>query len=159
MGVSRSGRELSVKLAKVANDLDGLPRKQVETAALHVKRTILRFAPSRLRNVGKKGSRLNVRYNTGVYEGAAKALVFATGPWQIIENDTKAHKIPRQTTRTGRQRRNLRPVVIPGVGVRAWADHPGTKGKHPWAKGVRAAQPEMDRILQSPVTALLHRHF
>lgn len=160
MGVSRSGRELSVKLAKVANDLDDLPAVQVKMASLHVKKSILTLAPARLRNVGKKGSKLGVRFNMGIYDGVAKSLVFATGPWQIIERDTKPHRIPRATTGRGRNKRaNKRPVLIPGVGVRAWANHPGTRGKHPFDRGVKAAMPEAKRILESPTAALLRKHF
>lgn len=127
------------KTARMGDGLRRLEHQTVLIAAVSLKKSVeaqLLIAGvdnGKLRGVGKKGAKVGVRYDLA----GKTALVRATGPFQLIENATKAHRIPR--TRGTRARKRY--VVIPGVGVRAWANHPGTKGKHPWAKGVAAAIP------------------
>lgn len=127
------------KTAKMGAELRHLERNMVLVAAQTVKTSVQSQLAAagvengKLRGVGKKGAKVGVRYDIL----GDKALVRATGPFQLIERDTKAHRIPK--VRGARARKRI--VVIPGVGVRAWANHPGTKGKHPWAKGVAAAIP------------------
>jgi hypothetical protein len=110
-------------------------KKGTESAALLTKRIVQANSPARLRGVGKAGRRLGVRYNMHEAGDVSQALVFVTGPYQLIERDTKPHRIPRQRGRRARQRY----AVIPGVGVRASANHPGTKGKHTFEKSVAEA--------------------
>lgn len=155
MGSSRSGRELGRKLDRVAEDLEDLPLAAVKDGSQIVKASVLRYAPARLSGVGRRGARLNARYNVGNYGGEAKSRVFAVGPWQLVENDTRAHQVPKQ--RGGRARRRY--AVIPGVGVRAYAKHPGTRGKRPWARGVEAALPKVRNLLSTRGGALLRRIF
>jgi hypothetical protein len=127
------------KTGRMGGELTRLEHRTVEVAAQVVKRSVqvqmvgAGVKANRLRGVGKKGARIGVRYDID----QKKALVRATGPFHLIENDTKAHRIPKQRGARARTRY----AVIPGVGVRAYANHPGTKGKHPWAKGVEAAMP------------------
>lgn len=127
------------KTARVGTELRRLERNMVLVAAQTVKTSVRSQLAAagvengKLRGVGKKGAKVGVRYDIL----GDKALVRATGPFQLIERDTKAHRIPK--VRGARARKRV--VVIPGVGVRAWANHPGTKGKHLWAKGVVAAVP------------------
>ena len=154
MGVSRSGKQLAVKLEAMADDFGDLPLAQVKEASLHIKNSILRLTPKSLSGVGKRGARIGVRYNVGQYDDGAKSLVFATGPFHLIERNTSAHRIPRV-----RKRGKPRPIAIPGVGVRMSAQHPGTKGKHPFERGVRAAMPEARRILSSTTGFVIHKHF
>jgi hypothetical protein len=82
------------------------------------------------------------------------AIIWATGPVHLLESATKPHRIPRTTAR-GRRR----VVVIPGVGVRAWANHPGTHGKHPWAKGVAVAVPRVPQIVDVELNRTMRKHF
>lgn len=132
------------KTTRFAGDLDRLERRMAEISALTVKRSVLaqmQFAGvqgGKLRGVGKRGAKVGVRYDLK----ANSAYVRATGPLHLLERNTKAHRIPRQRKTTRAKKRLL---VIPGVGVRAFADHPGTRGKHPWAKGVAAARPVQER--------------
>jgi hypothetical protein len=101
-------------------------------------------APRGRLNVGKRGARIGVRYDL-VSDTAA--VVRMTGPAHLIERDTQAHRIPREARGRGRrQTRNVKHLYIPGVGVRMSAQHPGTKGKHPWAKGVTAAVPVVGKV-------------
>lgn len=127
------------KTAKMGGELRRLERNMVLVAAQTVKTSVQSQMAAagvqngKLRGVGKRGAKIGVRYDTI----GDKALVRATGPFHLLERDTKAHTIPK--TRGARARKRV--VVIPGVGVRAYANHPGSKGKHPWEKGVVAAIP------------------
>lgn len=154
MGTSSSWAELDAKLARLARDVSDLPKTQTREATLIVERSVSALMPSRLRGVGKRGAAINVK---SIVEGggdSAAGRVWVTGPAQLIENDTKAHMIPRQ-----RNRGRRRVVVIPGVGVRASAHHPGTKGKHPWLKGVAAAIPLVERAFAVPADAIMRSIF
>lgn len=152
MGHSDSWSELGSKLAHLDRELESVPKAGVNAAALTVKKSVLGIAPARLRNVGKKGAKLGVRYDIKSFPSNAVARVYATGPWSIIERNTKAHRIPRQ-------RRKPRPIKIPGIGWRMYAMHPGTKGKHPWRKGVEAAQPLVKREFHTGVATAMRKVF
>lgn len=133
------------KTSRMGPELGQLERKMVLVAAQAVKTSVqaqMRVAGvqnDRLQGVGKKGARIGVRYDTTTDKSSV--VVRATGPFHLIESDTKAHQIPKQRGARARKRY----VNIPGVGVRASANHPGTKGKHPWEKGVKAALPIQER--------------
>ena len=91
MGTSHSWAEVTVKFKSLAREYADLPKSQVEEASLIVKKSVVTRAPARLRGVGKRGAKLGVRYNlTQQREAVAQSLVFATGPFQLIERDTKA---------------------------------------------------------------------
>lgn len=134
------------KTQKMAGELQHLERNMILVAAQTVKTSVQSQMAAagvqngKLRGVGKRGAKIGVRYTIT----ASKALVRATGPFQLIERDTKAHRIPRERGRRAKKRY----AVIPGVGVRAWAQSPGTKGKHPWEKGVVAAIPIQHKAQQ-----------
>lgn len=137
-----SPAQFATKMARVSKDVRGADRGIVNRAALATKKAVqvrLAVAAPRGRlNVGKRGQKIGVRYT--LLPKSAK--VFMTGPAQLIERDTKPHRIPKER-KTGRAKRRY--AVIPGVGVRAWANHPGTKGKHPWRKGLLDAQNNVQR--------------
>jgi hypothetical protein len=40
-------------------------------------------------------------------------------------------------------------INIPGIGFRASARHPGTKGQYPWRNGYQKAQPQIQKIMRS----------
>ncbi len=109
----------------------------------------------RLRGVGKKGARVGVKYT--LFEGASPtAIVQATGPLQLIERDTKPHLIPRVTgsrrlrTASGRlsKKRESTGRNVNGTTVLFFNNryvtgpigHPGTRGKHPFEKGVNRVE-------------------
>lgn len=145
------------KTVKMGGELQRLERNMVLVAAQTVKTSVQSQMAAagvqngKLRGVGKRGAKIGVRYDVA----GAKALVRATGPFQLIERDTKAHRIPK--VRGARARKRL--VVIPGVGVRAWAQSPGTKGKHPWEKGVVAAIPIQHKAQQIALLQSLRKVF
>lgn len=152
--------QVAAKFAAAADGIARTPRRVTEAAALTVKRSVQAHlvvaAPRGRLNVGRKGARVGVRYTLA----GNTAVVKMTGPAQLIERDTKAHRIPRATVGRGRrQRANTKVVVIPGVGVRASAAHPGTRGKHPWEKGLRAALPAIPKAAADAYFAPLRQVF
>lgn len=108
----------------------------------------------KLRGVGKRGSRVGVRYTIQASTERPSAVVQATGPLQLIERDTKAHNIPKtegsrrlrtQAGRLSKKReatgrntsRSARRVLKIGERyVTGPVRHPGTRGKHPFERGV-----------------------
>jgi hypothetical protein len=87
----------------------------------------------RLSHVGKRGARVGARYDLR----GDTADIKATGPVPLLANPIRPHRIPR----ANRRRRGV--IVIPGVGVRASANHPGTRGKDSWNKGRERAKPRI----------------
>lgn len=189
MGLSRSPAELSRKFERLAADFGDLDTAVVRESSQATKDAVLKRAPKGLRNVGWKkakpgapgkarGGKLGVRYNMGTFEGNAKSLVFATGPFQLIERNTKPHPIPafvgQKSKQTGTPRgkrgrtfgpafggirKGAAPINIPGVGWRRMAFHPGTKGKFPWAKGVEDAEAQVAALLEKSTALALRRIF
>lgn len=147
----------AVKTNRMVGELGRLENTTVKIAALAVKSSVLQQLQAagvndgRLSGVGKRGAKVGVSYTVTGHT----AIVKATGPFPLIESDTKAHRIPRERGRRARKRY----AVIPGVGVRAYADHPGTKGKHPWKKGVVAAQPVAERANGVALTQAMTKAF
>lgn len=163
MGVSSSPEALVAKLTACATAYADLDRTLVVEAAALQRRAVLAAAPASLRGVGKRGAKLSVSTNYGGSGASPQALVFAKGPWQLIERDTSPHQIPRQR-RSATFEGVFGHAVIPGGaeggthgkrGVRTRVQHPGTKGKHPWQKGTDAARPAISRLLQTRGEAVL----
>ncbi len=133
-------KDVPARMAKVAAAVTKGNRATVEAAALKTKTTIASGAPDRLRNVGKKGAKLGVRYTIRGEGSNVSALVKATGPWPLIEENIPAHLIGPKKKKRGARSGRGGGVVVNG-GVFRLVHHPGTKGKHPWAKGVTKAEP------------------
>ena len=144
----RNARELQTQLQRAT-------AKAVRAASLTVKdETVgtLRQAigpDERMSNVGRTiaGARLSVRFNLSDLTTAnPSALVQARGPWQLVENQTRAHTIrPRRR----RARAAGGAAVATPWGPRAYVIHPGTRGKKPWARGVAAAEPKVQKIYRA----------
>ena len=167
MGTSQSPLEYAGKMFRAGQAAGNAAQVGTAAGAALVKRTILAGSPSRLRNVGKTGRNLGVRYTVDTYPDGAKALIFATGPWQIIERDTRPHQIPRQRVSDSFVG-VFGHAVIPGGseafphgkrGVRTKVNHPGTRGKRPFEKGVVAAQPLVPKVYAAAVEAHLRTIF
>lgn len=189
MGISRSPAELRRKFDRLAADVADLDTAVVKEASQAEKDAVLKRTPKGLRNVGWKkakpgqpgsarGAKLGVRYNMGTFDGNAKSLVFATGPFQLIERNTKAHAIPAFVGQKSKQKGTPRgkkgrtygpafggvrqggaPINIPGVGWRTIAFHPGTKGKFPWAKGTKDAEAQVAALLEKRTALAVRRIF
>lgn len=141
MGTSTSPAQCAAKFGRLAQAFDRLPRDGVLAASLVVKddtqREMRRAVGSDLRmsGVGTRGARIGTTFNIKGGNNPT-SLVRAFGPAHLVESGTKAHTI------TPRRRRGKRGLAIPGVGVRARVQHPGSPAKHPWRKGVATAVPK-----------------
>jgi hypothetical protein len=128
MGVSTSPTQLVAKLNKFAKDV-GNTRIPLNAAALAAKQAFIATEPDVVGHRVARG-KINVRYKIL----GNRAIVRFTGPAHLALNPTRAHRIePRR-----RGRRARRALTI-GDDVRAWANHPGTRGKDPGARRAKAA--------------------
>jgi hypothetical protein len=148
---SNVGATVARKANAIAREIDASRRTALGDAGLVLKRSVedarARVAPSgRLRNVGK-GARLNVRYDV---EGERQVKVKVTGPWPIIEENTKAHTVQPK------KRKGKKAIAFNGM-ARASAQHPGTKGKHPFRKGIEAGQAKAVRALGESIGTAAQR--
>ena len=107
---------------------------------------------SRLSGVGKRGAKVGVRFDIR----GERLTMKATGPLHFVANPMSPHRIPR-VRKTNRAKRRV--VVIPGVGVRAHARHPGTKGKNTWRRGVTSARPKVTKVMRSETANIIKRGF
>lgn len=152
MGVSRSGKELADKLDRAARNIDAAGKRGVRETSLVMKTSVTRelgaagVKGGRLSRVGKNGARLSVGFNIKTFGGNPTSLFRARGPWQIIENDSKPHPIAAKKKR-GRDNSQAAIKLADG-GIRRSVNHPGTRGKHPWAKGVAKGIPLAGRAFQ-----------
>lgn len=123
-------------------------------------------APNLRLKVGRKGRKIGVTYKP---LGVASYIVQATGPYQLIERDTEDHTIPRRRAgneygrakKSGKRRvyRKGITIYIPGIGWRKYAHHPGTSGKHPFERAVRAFAPLMTKIAKEEIAAEVQETF
>ena len=120
--MAQSAAQLAAKMNRYATTIPRVNKRAVESSALLMKDTALaeldKVAPRRKVNVGRSGSRLGVRYDVkGI--GNPTALVRATGPWQIVENDTRAHVIAAARLGTKNAiRARTGEIALSGGGVR-----------------------------------------
>jgi hypothetical protein len=122
-------------------------RVSVQKAALamkdaHTAQLMRDTSGGRLRNVGKKGTKLSVRYKLHGNDANPSATVEAVGSWPILNNPTKPHEI---RPRRGR-------AIRVGDGFRRSAHHPGTKGKQTWQKAKPKAAKDATAELNKTMT-------
>lgn len=145
------------------------PHIAVPAAALLTKKLVQARTPDRLRNVGKGGRKLGVRYNVVHGDDQSQALVYVTGPFQLIERGTRPHPIPKLKN-SGRSRAanpmlgpafggvNTKKILSTPYGPRRTVWHPGTEGQHPFEKGVAEAVAVIpnvhDQILMAQLRAI-----
>lgn len=175
------GAKFAQKTQQYATTWQRANRDAVNKAALSVKTSVMAQlahavgSDLRMSGVGSKGARLGVRYDVGGYYGNVTALVTATGPMHLVERDTKPHQIPRgQSSRrtrtssgrlsnkrvtTGRARSQTTRMNMGGTWRTGPFLHPGTRGKHPFEKGVTAAEPIVRDVFRRAHTTSLARTF
>jgi hypothetical protein len=165
MSVSRTAAEMANKLFSTGRTITSAQtqalRVMSDLATTSVLTSARRVVPDlNMSNVGKNGGRLGVRTTVGTV-----AAVKATGPWQIVEYDTKKHVIASKRfsgPRKGRGERvaagqatlraGFRGTGVAGAalrtpyGPRTTVRHPGTKGQHPFRDGVADALPKLPLI-------------
>jgi len=138
-GLKPIGVALPQRMQKLARAVESAqPRvlKDGAFAATKIHRKIIKDdvgGESRMSGVGKRGQKVGARFDIS----GDKAAISATGPLHLIERRTKPHRIPRQR-KTSRAKKRY--AVIPGVGVRAYAKHPGTRAQHTWTRAAPKAQ-------------------
>jgi hypothetical protein len=152
------GGRVAARLTKVARELNGAAKPSVNKAALVLKKSVehelVKVAPARrLSGVGKRGAKVGVRYDI---KGAKNptAIVRATGPMHLIERSTKAHTIPRS-----RGRGRLKVLRLPGDVFRRSVQHPGTRGRRPFGKGIERGRPLALKTLRAAQSDALKRGF
>lgn len=148
-------------------------RKGIEAASLIIKNAVMDNLPASkmMKGVGRSGAKIGVRYDIKEFAGHDTSLVRAFGPVHLLEYDTKPHQMPkklgsgsaRKPSKNGKAK--VKYVVIPGFGAAGGngvfprVSHPGTKGQHPWEKGLEKALPKVDIAFQEAVTAALVKSF
>lgn len=155
------------KLATLEARMNANVASSVGEAALVIKKGVQSRlvdaigADRRMSGVGKRGARVNVRYDV---KGTVNptALLRMTGPAHLIERNTSPHTITaraRTTTMSGRRRRGASALSLGNGRFAASVKHPGTKGKQPFERGVNAAAPSAQKILANAVTKSLAEVF
>lgn len=147
---SAAGPAIKKKLHAIAREVERSQRAATMRGAGELKKAVERqpgFPKSgRLRGVGKSGSKVGVRYDL---KGDGRAEVKATGKgFQLIERDTKAHPIGPKKARARKQTGRGGGVKLPDGSVRRTVKHPGTKGKHPFEKGIADGTPAAVRAMR-----------
>lgn len=138
MGTSRTVAEFTHKIEAAGKALEKADRDIINDAALLAKNTILgeiKGVVPDLRMSGVRNAKVNVRYDIKGQSNPT-ALIKATGPLHLVENDTSAHRIPK----AGRRRRKVKTLRLPSGEFRRSVTHPGTKGQQPFAKGRAKAE-------------------
>lgn len=137
-----------------------------------------------LSRVGRKGARVGVNYKVTPGDNAT-AIVRAFGPAHLIERDTKPHFIASKRAFKGRKttRKERQDIVaflgslnaltganggkLSGVGARVlfngqWVTLTkpvSSKGKHPFERGVRIAEPKIHNVFAAVHRTELARRF
>jgi hypothetical protein len=145
--VSHLPGDLKRRVDKIETAIDRSARESVRLAAQAAKSIQLDVMKSdaggdlKLSRVRSgKGAAIGARYDLRGMGRESTAEVKATGPVPLIANPSKAHVIPKK----GRRRKVL---AIPGIGVRASAQHPGTRGKDTWNRGREKAEPKIKTVI------------
>jgi len=165
MSTSRTAAEMANKLFSTGRTITSAQTQALRVMADASKTAIVtstqRVVPDmNLSHVGKNGGKLGVSTIVGT-----QARVKATGPWQIIEYDTKKHVIASSRfkgPRAGRGERvaagqrslkaGFRGLGVAGAalrtpyGPRTTVNHPGTKGQHPFRDGVADVVPKLPDV-------------
>jgi len=164
MGTSRSGAELARKLDRFGNDLNDV-RLPLNATALHVKNLFQASAASAGvlgRKPAGKRKLIGARYDykaKGLGEGSV--VVTYTGPAHLVNNPTRPHRIePRRPRGVRTRRRRGASVLVINGSPRAWANHPGTSGKHFFEKARGVAVRTAPRVYaQKQLTEPLRKAF
>lgn len=155
MGTSTTPREFTAKLGQLEGNIQRSTRAAALAGGRTVKAAVLAEMTKatggdlRLSGVRSKrspaGAKIGATYDA---RSGNNVLVRATGPVQLVENDTPPHDIaPRGRTKTarGRARKGAKALRI-GRGFYASAKGTGgSKGRHPWRNGVDRSRPLVAR--------------
>lgn len=150
--------DFAADCARFPGELQKAQARGVQRSALHVTRSVrdeIRAVTGdmRLSGVGLRGARVGARYDI---KGTVNptALIRATGPLHLIERDTRPHEIKR---RKRRGKKALR--LADGRFVSGAVQHPGTRGKRPFAKGVDATKESAPRVFDAEIQRAMREVF
>lgn len=134
--MTRGLGDLAASAARTSAALADAQRAGVRRSALHVTGKIRDqvrrdTGDMRLSGVGKRGAKVGARFALVGDTSNPTAYITATGPMQLLERDTKAHRIPRSRGRRARKR-----YAVIGGRPYSRAAHPGARGKGTFGKGV-----------------------
>jgi hypothetical protein len=135
-----SPADAAKKMRQTADALREAKRDAVKAAALSattiIRAEIKQAAPSG--RLTPRQVRVGAGYQVYGTDAAPYAEIRPRGPIGLIEGDIKAHDI-RPRSRRKPKAGSKRTALAIGGNFRAVVRHPGTKGKHPWEKGVGRA--------------------
>lgn len=151
--------DFAADCARFPGALEKAQARGVRRAALHVTRAVrgeIRAATNgdmEMSGVGVRGVRVGARYDV---RGTVNptAMIRATGPLHLIERDTRPREIK---TRKRRGKKALR--LADGRFVTGTVQHPGTKGKRPFAKGVDATKESAPRVFDAEIQRAMREVF
>lgn len=109
-----------------------------------------------LRGVGKSGAKVGVRFDVKGGGTRVAGVVRATGPLHILERDMPAHVMPAPGGKTKLYRlagagKGGKGIAVPAI------SHPGSTGKHPFERGVKAGIVPAERAIAKVVTTSIAR--
>lgn len=177
MATGIKGPKFGAHMVKMAKVIEGASVETVTKsadAALKIQEARIKRdsgGDSKLSGVGAAKGRpgnanVGVRVKVDKSKTRPSALIAATGPLQIINNDTVGHVI-RSAYGSGAGRRSGKSkkfgklsqaagpglsfgggaINIPGIGFRQSVRHPGTKGKGTWQEGRKTAEPAIRKSM------------
>lgn len=135
IAISKASNDLAKRIGKLSTAVKKGERDTLIKGGLagkdeHSKRIRRDSGDGRLSGVGRNGARVGARF-----DAVARGVEFkATGPLHFLANPMSPHKI------TPKKRSRAKVLAIPGIGPRASAMHPGTRGKDTWNKATPDAR-------------------
>jgi hypothetical protein len=148
--VTRTLLDVAASASRMPEALQKGQKAGVSAAALVITREVRQRTRAatggdmRLSGVGLRGARVGARYDVRGVENPV-ALVRATGPYHLLERDTRAHGI------APRKRRRTRALRFRDGTFAASVQHPGTRGRHTFEKSVDAKRDEAARAFEQKI--------
>lgn len=130
-------RRVSPDLRGLASELDTIMSKALEGVARDAKGEMVKVAQragggdGKMSGVGKKGAKINARYDHQKGSRGLSIKVRAVGPWQFVEYPRRGgYRIPKRNGRGPNRRRRGNPRLHTGGGETGWATGPIQGGSH-----------------------------
>ena len=166
--MTRDLGDLAASASRAAKAMPAAQLKGVEKSALHTVTIIRKQIASAVgpdmrmsgASRGKAGAKVGARYKVYAKAGDPVAYIRATGPLQLIERDTQAHTITargRTRKKRGKGFRAGAKALTVGTGFRVRVEHPGTRGKHPFERGVELAGKDTKKIFKREIGLALEK--
>ena len=146
MGTSTSAAQMAGKIDRLARDL-GDTRRPLTATAMAGKRIFAGTATA-------AGAARLARARYDIF-GNRAVIRYAGAKAHLVNNPTKPHRIEPRARRRSRRR-----ALTIGGDVRAWANHPGTRGKRFFQAARTIATKELPRVyMREQVTVPLRKVF